>query len=165
MRLALALGALLLALPLAGCTGPADNPNLRPPCSPSSPVHLDILADKERYIPGELMNVTLLLNNTGSQARTIEYRTWELSMRSFDGKAIRSYFREQDPDLGGGSKSVAAGRTIVLQERFQPWPVTAELTQPLTPGTYYLCSVLTMKDGNVLSGARPFIAEPPPRQF
>lgn len=156
---------LLLAVALAGCTGPAGNPNLRPPCAASSPVAIDIVADKERYRPAELMNVTLLLNNTGGGAQTVAYRSWELSMKSFDGKTIKSYFRDQDPDLGGATKQVAAGRTVVLQERFQPFRVTAELTQPLQPGTYYLCAILTKADGNVVSGARPFIAERPLNQF
>lgn len=154
----------LLAMPLAGCFGgPGSNPQLRPPCTDSAPVRIDILADKERYLPGEVMNVTLVLNNTGGGAATIAYRSWELSMKSFDGKAIKTYFRLQDPDLGGGSKTVAAGRTIVLQERWQPFRVTAELFQPLTPGTYYLCAILTEQGGDVVSGARPFIAEPPSR--
>lgn len=161
MRSALAL-LLLLSAALAGCAGPGSNPQLRPPCTDSAPVDIDILVDKERYLPGELMNVTLVLNNTGGP-QTITYRSWELSMKSFDGKLIKGYFRLQDPDVEppGGSRTVAAGRTIVLQERYQPFRVTAELFQPLTPGTYYLCAILTETDGDVVSGARPFIAEPP----
>lgn len=164
MRLALALLP-LLALALAGCAGPGQDPNLRPPCVSSSPVRIDILADKERYRPGEVMNVTLLLNNTASAQQLVQYRSWELSLKSFDGKSIKSYFREQDPDVGGGSKNVMAGRTIVLQERWQPFRVTQELTQPLPQGTYFLCAVLTRTDGGVITGARPFVAEPPLQTF
>lgn len=161
-------GLLILSVAVTGCLGgPGSNPNLRPPCTDSSPVRVDILADKERYLPGELMNVTLVLNSTANAPQTIQYRSWELSLKAFDGKAIKTFFRLQDPDLPtpGGSKTVPAGRTIVLQERFQPFRVTAELFQPLTPGTYYLCAILTKTNGDVVSGAQPFIAEPPPTRI
>lgn len=160
MRLLPAL--LLLALPLAGCVGPGGNPNLRPPCEDSRPVHIEIVTDLERYPPGFLMNITLLLNNSGPNPATLTYRSWELSMKSFDGRAIKTFFRDFAPD-GPASKQVPSGAARVLQERWQPFRVLGELTQPLTPGTYYLCAVLSQADGSVLSGARPFVAEPPPR--
>jgi hypothetical protein len=160
--------ALLVLLPgaLAGCTGPSGNPNLNPPCADTRPLRIDIQVDRERYLPGQLMNVTLTLDNQGDRAQTVRFRSWELSMRAFDGRYIRIYTREQDPDLGGATRSVAANGKAALQERFQPFRVTSELFQPLTPGTYYICAVITGVDGStVAQGARPFIAEPPQRNL
>jgi hypothetical protein len=154
----------LLALSLAGCTTPGTNPSLRPPCFDSSPVRIDIVTDKERYLPNELMNVTLALNTSGPVAN-IAYRSWELDLKSFDGHTIKAYFRDQDPDLGGSARTVPAGGRVTLQERFQPFRVSEQLVQGLVPGTYYLCAVLTKTDGTVLSGAKPFIADPPLQQF
>lgn len=152
----------LLALPLAGCTGPAGNPNLRPPCAASSPVSIGIATGQDRFRPNELMNVTLTLENSGGRAEVVRYRSWELTMRAYDGHLLRTWLRDVGPDEQTLNKSVPADGRVVLQERWQPWRVTAQLFDPLPQGTYYLCAVLTGPTGeNIASGALPFIADPP----
>lgn len=152
----------LLALPLAGCLGgQPGNPNLNPPCAKTSPLGIDVVADKYHYSPGELMNVTLFLNNTGG-ARSLHYRLWELTMRSFDGRVIRTFQRDENPDLGGATRQLAAGERVTLQPTFQPWRVVAELQQPLDPGLYYLCATLHADRGEAVQGAQSFVADRPP---
>jgi hypothetical protein len=152
----------LLTLLVAGCVGGnPGNPNLQPPCSDSSPLRIEVVADKPSYKPGELMNVSLFLNNSG-QARTLHYRTWELVLRAFDGRAIRTFQREENPVGGGASLSVPGPGRVTLQPNFRPFRVTQELFQPLAPGLYYLCAVLHADNDQVFSGARPFTAEKPP---
>ncbi|MCA1814788.1 MAG: hypothetical protein LC624_12740 [Halobacteriales archaeon] len=152
----------LLALPLAGCLGgPSGNPNLNPPCVASKPLGIDIAADKDRYRPGELMNVTLFLNNTGA-ARSLHFRLWELTLRSFDGRVIRTYQRDESPEVGGVTRGLGAGERGTLQPTFQPWRVVAELQQPLQPGLYYLCATLHADRGEAVQGARSFTADKPP---
>lgn len=153
---------LLLAAPLAGCAG-GGNPNLLPPCSDSSPLRVEIVLDKERYFPAEVVNASLFLNNTGDRAVTVNYKAFELSLRSFDGHAIRSFAQEVDPTVGA-TKTVGAHARVVLAERWQPFRVNGLLYDPLPAGTYYTCAVLTGVDGGTLAtGARAFIAERPPQ--
>lgn len=160
MRSLVALALLLLPTLLAGCTGPGGNANLRPPCQDTTPLRIDIGSDKERYRPGELMNVTLTLVNGAGSPSVARYRSWELTMRAFDGHLLRAWVK----DIPEGAERTAPGNgRVVLAERWQPFRVTAQLFQPLTPGTYYLCAVLFGVDGSTLAaGARSFIAEPPP---
>lgn len=159
-----ALALLLLATALAGCAAPGST--LRPPCTDSDPVRIDIVADKERYRPGEVMNVSLVLENAGDAAALLRWRSWELTMKAFDGLAIRSFVRDENPEGGGVSTSVPAEGRVTLQETWQPFRVTAQLFQPLQPGTYYLCAVLTGADGApIATGARPFISERPAAPF
>jgi len=151
---------ILLVLPFAGCTQNSGGSSLRPPCSETSPVGVDIATDKERYFPGEVMNVTLGLNNTGSTPATVQYRSWELTMRSFDGGLIRTWLHDETAGRGSATKRVNPGGFVVLQSRFQAFRVNGDLFDPLPRGTYYLCAVVTGSNGVALAtGSHPFIAE------
>jgi hypothetical protein len=164
-----ALAALLLVVVplLAGCTGPGGNPNLRPPCADSSPVRIEVVTDKERYLPAEVINATLVLNNGGDRAQTLTWRSWEVTMRSFDARIIRGWVHEVDPSAEqGATLSVAAHARVTLQDRWQPFRVSGLLVDPLQTGTYYLCAVLVGTDGSTLAtGARAFVALPPPQRL